>query len=175
MTDLKRLTSICPPPVRDARRDVSLQDGRGELPSNHRHLIETYGVGCFDEFLWIHGDSDENPHLDLWTQTGVARSILAEQAASPLRAQLATLGVTPESLVKWGTTDNGDWLLWVPTGRPDSWPTIILEVRQRDLLLVSRTSTGVILDLLTGQLTTPIFPEDFPSDHPDFSTNPYST
>lgn len=74
-----------------------------------------------------------------------------------LEVHLAALGLLPRHLVQWGATDNGDWLLWVPVGRLDAWPTIILEVRQRDLLLVPKTSTSVILDLLTGELTTRYF------------------
>ncbi len=174
MVDLKRLTSLCPPPAVDSRRYAIVRDERGGLPSDYRRLIETYGVGCFDEFLWIYGDVEDNPNLDLRTRSAAARSDLAEHGSPSFRARLAALGISSDELMKWGATDNGDWLMWVTAGSPDSWPTLILEVRQRDLLLVPRTSTGVILDLLTGELTTSIFPDDFPSGRPSFSANPYS-
>ncbi|WP_430785076.1 hypothetical protein [Actinoplanes sp. G11-F43] len=172
MDDLESLVSLCPPPVAGAKCHASIDEQRGGVPEDHRRLISTYGAGCFDEFLWIYGDVDSNPNLDIRTRAAAARSDLATYGGRHFQARLDGLGISVEDLSKWGATDNGDWLLWVTTGSPDSWSTLILEVRQRDLLLVPRTSTRVILDLLTGGLVTSIFPDDFPSRQPSFSARP---
>ncbi|MGB3440390.1 MAG: hypothetical protein WBA97_16715 [Actinophytocola sp.] len=73
-------------------------------------------------------------------------------------------------LVAWGGTDNGDMLLWLPTGTPEKWPTWIGAARQFSHRVVHASSTRVVFDLLTGRLRTNIFPDDFPSDRPEFHT-----
>jgi hypothetical protein len=135
-------------------------------------MISAYGVGCFDDFLWVYGEGVENPYLDIRSRTEAGRSILRARERPQLQACLSDFGVRPDELVQWGGTDNGDSLLWVPCGPPDDWPTVILEVRQRDAVLVRRPSVRIIFELLTGALVTSIFPDDFPSLHPFFNPVP---
>ncbi|MDT0321151.1 hypothetical protein [Streptomyces millisiae] len=174
-SDLRELIALCPPPSDPARPKGP--DGPAvepAVPDSHRTLVHTYGVGCFDEFLWIYGVGAENPHLDIGAATDAMRAILREKGISGIREMLGAHGLGPDDLVQWGGTDNGDALLWVPVGDPEAWPTLVIEAGQLDFALVERSSTGLVLDLLTGARRLRIFPEDFPSGEPEFSTNPYA-
>ncbi|GAB2929727.1 hypothetical protein [Streptomyces mayteni] len=173
--DLPDLTTLCPPPATPVRPVLSgEQTVRPTIPESHRALVDTYGVGCFDEFLWIYGLGAENPHQDIVAATDSMRAILRGMRIAEIREALRVYGLGPDELVQWGGTDNGDALLWVPVGDPGAWPTLIIETGQLDFALLEGSSTRIILDLLTGALRVRCFPEDFPSDEPEFSINPYA-
>ncbi|MEO3767233.1 hypothetical protein [Streptomyces sp. B8F3] len=144
------------------------------MPESHGRLAGTYGVGCFDEFLWIYGSGAVNPYLDIDTATDEARAILRGKGIPGIRGALEGYGLGPEDLVRWGGTDNGDMLLWLPAGEPAAWPTIAVEAGQLDFVVLERDSTGIVLDVLTGGERIRFFPEDFPSPQPEFSVNPYA-
>lgn len=171
--DLLRLTSLCPPPVSPAPSKRSGQAVRA-IPGNHHDLVRAYGTGCFDEFLWIFAMGADNAHLDIDTATSATQSALRDKDVSALREALSRRHATPEELIQWGVTDNGDSLLWIPTGDPEDWPTIVIQAGQLDFVISPRSSTGVLLDLLTGELHLRFFPDDFPSSAPEFSPNPYA-
>jgi hypothetical protein len=167
--DLDRLTMLCPPgPVMGLARSSTL------VPPSHRRLTDAYGTGCFDEFLWIYADGAANRNLDIAARTESTRSILRDKEIPEIREVLISYGLLPEDLVQWGGTDNADSLLWLPVGEPDDWPTIIVEAGQLSFVVVSGTSTTIVLSLLTRALVASPFPEDFPSDKPQFSANPYA-
>ncbi|MDQ1038315.1 hypothetical protein QFZ75_004731 [Streptomyces sp. V3I8] len=143
-------------------------------PDGHEELVKVYGTGCFDEFLWIFAEGAENENLDISSRTAAARVTFREKKLPALREALADLRSAPEELIQWGVTDNGDSLLWVPVGNPEDWPTIVLQAGQLDFSVCLKSSTGLILDLLSRALRLRIFPEDFPSPHPEFSPDPYA-
>ncbi|GGN83686.1 hypothetical protein GCM10011579_072730 [Streptomyces albiflavescens] len=172
--DLPNLTELCPPPS----NPVPSLSGRTErvsrtIPADHYDLTRVYGTGCFDEFLWIFAAGADNPNLDIDTSTDAMQSILRGKDVPTLREILTRHRTVPEELIQWGVTDNGDSLLWIPVGDPGAWSTVIIQAGQLDFVISPRSSTGVVLDLLTGALRVRFFPEDFPSGHPEFSTNPY--
>ncbi|MGW1216393.1 hypothetical protein ACWD5F_42860 [Streptomyces sp. NPDC002499] len=161
--DLRRLTVLCPPPRK-----------AGALPADHRELIDTYGTGCFDEFLWVFADGAANANLDVRNQTEKLRSIFQGKSLGPLRSVLEEHRAGPEDLIQWGVTDNADVLAWIAVGEPDTWPTVIVQAGQLGAVVSPEGSTTTLLRLLTGSLRVPFFPEDFPSGHPEFSVDPYA-
>jgi hypothetical protein len=172
---LQRLISLCRPPQDPASSKHSRpHQAARTIPPSHDDLTQVYGTGCFDEFLWIFADGADNGNLDIGACTDEMQSILRSKEASALRASVATYDVTLENLVQWGVTDNADTLMWIPAGDPANWPTIIIQAGQLDFTISDRSSTGVVLSLLTGELHIPFFPADFPSRHPEFSINPYA-
>jgi hypothetical protein len=172
--DLLGLTSLCPPPAEPC--EPLCDPSRPEAPmtpGSHHDLVRAYGTGCFDEFLWIFAVGADNVNLDIKAATSATRSILEGKAAPDLREALGRHRAAPEDLVQWGATDNGDSLLWIPDGDPADWPTVVVQAGQLDFAISSRSSTGVVLDLMTGEFHPRFFPDDFPSGHPEFSPNPY--
>jgi hypothetical protein len=131
------------------------------LPADYRALMETYGEGAFDDFLWLLHPASPNPNLNLVNELRVLREALA---LDPDGA-----GPPPEDLVPWAGTDNGDSVYWkfdsqrrlgssviVNESRGDAWP-------EYDL-----SATEWLLAVLTGRIRVPVFPDDFPSRHPSF-------
>ncbi|MER7836706.1 hypothetical protein ABTY98_12510 [Streptomyces sp. NPDC096040] len=137
-------------------------------------MIRTYGAGCFDEFLWIFEDGASNGNLDIIEQTEKMRSAFRGKPLSALRRVLDAHRAGPEDLVQWGVTDNGDLLAWIAVGEPDSWQTVIIQAGQLAAAVSPAGSTTTLLGLLTGSLRVPFFPEDFPSELPEFQVNPYA-
>ncbi|MFG2023032.1 hypothetical protein [Streptomyces sp. NPDC048825] len=173
--ELRNLTALCPPPQNlGASRRERPERTALNIPGNHEDLIAAYGTGCFDEFLWIFANGAENANLDIGKSTHTMQSILRGKDVPALREALGNYRTSPEELIQWGVTDNGDSLLWIPVGDAESWPTVVIQAGQLDFVISGKTSTGVVLGLLTRSLGIRFFPDDFPSDHPEFSTDPYA-
>ncbi|MBC2908242.1 hypothetical protein [Streptomyces cupreus] len=136
-------------------------------------MTDTYGAGCFDEFLWIFAQGASNGHLDIAEQTGQMRSLLRGKVVPGLGPVLEEYRAESGDLVQWGVTDNADLLAWIPAGDPDHWPTVIIQAGRLGAVVTARSSADTVLGLLTGALRVPFFPDDFPSERPSFSPDPY--
>ncbi|MFE6336248.1 hypothetical protein ACFVP3_17930 [Streptomyces sp. NPDC057806] len=133
--------------------------------------MEELGVDAvlYDEFLWAFAPGAPNGHLDIAEQTGQMRSLLQDKPLPVLDAYRAESG----SLVQWGVTDNADLLAWIPVGDPERWPTVIIQAGRLSAVVSDRSSVDIVLGLLTRALRVPFFPDDFPSERPSFSRDPY--
>ncbi|GGS59969.1 hypothetical protein GCM10010270_33370 [Streptomyces violaceus] len=172
--DLRHLATWCPPPPHPASvRREALAHPAQITPASHRELIQTYGVGCFGEFVWVFADGAPNSNLDITDSTYQLRSILREKTPNHLSRVLEEHRSTSDHLVQWGVTDNADVLAWIAVGEPERWPTVIIQAGQLDAVVSPVSSTATVLHLLTGSLHIPFFPSDFPSERPEFSANPY--
>ena len=171
----ERLIVLCLPPSNfgPSRRERPERTVR-KIPRNHDDLIAAYGTGGFDEFLWIFANGAENANLDIDKRARTMQSILRSKEVPVLREALSLHHASPEDLIQWGVTDNGDSLLWLPIGDAESWPTVFIQAGQFDFVISDKSSTGVVLGLLAGALRISFFPDDFPSDHPEFSSDPYA-
>ncbi|MFB7652135.1 MULTISPECIES: hypothetical protein [unclassified Streptomyces] len=173
--DLTRLKVLCPPPSRpEPVREVQREPGAQDIPVSHRALITTYGIGCFDEFLWIFAQGAPNVHLDIAERTHQMRSTFQGKALRELSHVLDEYLAGPDDLIQWGATDSADVLAWIARGSPDAWPTVIIQAGQLKAVVSVGSSTSTVLDLLRGSLRIPFFPDDFPDRRPEFSANPYA-
>ncbi|MGW7277361.1 hypothetical protein ACWGIV_03410 [Streptomyces sp. NPDC054844] len=173
--DLTRLKQLCPPPphpepVREMQRELGSQN----IPANHRALITAYGIGCFDEFLWIFAQDAPNVQLDIAERTHQMHSDFQGKALREVGRVLDECLAGPDDLIQWGATDNADVLAWIAKGSPDAWPTVIIQAGQLRAVVSAGSSTSTVLDLLRGALRIPFFPDDFPDRRPEFSANPYA-
>ncbi|MGW0993221.1 hypothetical protein [Streptomyces sp. NPDC002520] len=168
MSALSSLIHLCPPPVgRDGSRELPGEAGL-LIPPSHAAMLEIYGPGCFNDFLWIY----ENGRPDIWPNIA-ARSresskILSGKEIPDIRSVLSRFGATPDELIEWGGTDNADSLFWVPVGTEDRWPTLIVEAGQLDFIMIEEQSPEVILSFLEGTLDCPFFPVEFIEQGPVF-------
>ncbi|MFD6189706.1 hypothetical protein [Streptomyces sp. NPDC060275] len=169
-TALPLLKSLCPPPTHP---EVGRATRSSTIPASHNDLIETYGTGCFDEFIWIFAVDATSAQLDITERTRELRNILRSKELTAVRHDLGDNGFHVNDLVQWGVTDNADVLAWITRGKPEEWPTSIIQAGQLRAVVSPRSSTATILDLLTGSTVVPFFPPDFPGDQPEFATNPY--
>ncbi|MEU6234428.1 hypothetical protein [Kitasatospora sp. NPDC047058] len=173
MDELQGLAALCPPPKRGAEVGSTGPAGFA-VPSSHRALIDAYGPGCFDEFLWVYAEGSARPGLDLVERTRETRRLLRDYPEPTLPALLAGDGLTTDDLVQWAVTDNADMLFWLPVGEPDDWPTLAVQAGRLRFARLPMRSTGVLLALLSGAVRLDLFPDDFPSERPEFSVNPYA-
>jgi len=160
---LAQLVAAVPPPAEVVRIDWSeVEDRLGfPLPADYHALMETYGEGSFDDFLWLLHPTSSNPNLNLIEELHAQREALALDPDG--------VGPRPQELVHWASTYNGDSVYWkfdserrlgssviVNESRGDAWP-------EYDL-----SATEWLLAVLTGRIRVPVFPDDFPSRRPSF-------
>ncbi|MFF8442906.1 hypothetical protein ACF07U_18840 [Streptomyces californicus] len=169
MNVLTSLTRICPPPAAEGR---SLAEHIGEggmvVPQSHTAMLDVYGPGCFNDFLWIYDRARADVWPDIGARSRESAEILAGKEIPAIRSVTGRLGAAPEDLIQWGGTDNADSLFWIPVGEPESWPTLLVEAGHLAFLLVEEPSPSVILGLLAGTLECPFFPPDFREAEPSF-------
>ncbi|MFJ8868112.1 hypothetical protein ACIRD6_20400 [Streptomyces sp. NPDC102473] len=131
-------------------------------------MLEIYGPGCFNDFLWIY----ENSRPDIWpnvkARSRESSEILAGKEILQISSVLGRFGVTPDDLIQWGSTDNADSLFWIPVGQVDHWPTLIVEAGQLDFVVIEEQSPDIVLSLLEGALDCPFFPAEYGDCGPSF-------
>ncbi|MFG2294993.1 hypothetical protein [Streptomyces sp. NPDC048603] len=169
MKALDALIRLCPPPV-TGRGPASDGKGIAPIPPSHAAMLDVYGPGRFNDFLWIYGNSNSEIWPDIEARTKASSAILAGKKIPGIRAALTKFGISPDELIEWGATDNADCLFWVPTGQADAWPTLIVEAGQLDYTVVEASSPDVVLRFLEGRLDCPFFPAESTSRFPEFES-----
>ena len=166
------LTSLIPP----ARTPLLVPDWADierrlglRLPLDYRRLVETYGQGSFDRFLWVLQPSETNQNLDLVRQHGTQLDALRALRDS---GEAMPFGVeeSAEELVPWAVTDNGDVCHWVVSASddPNEWSVAVNEARGSQWESFGLTATEFLVAVLSGDLRVRVFPHDFPSAAPTF-------
>ncbi|MEW5628854.1 hypothetical protein [Streptomyces hydrogenans] len=173
MDTLDSLVHLCPPPATNhARPGIPSGAGAGgaqmTVPPLHARLLEVYGPGSFNDFLWIFEQGCSNPWLDIDTLSRRAADILSKKKIPEIRSIVADFKSDLSHLIQWGATDNADEIFWIPTGHPEDWPTLIVQAGQLEFQLIRRSSLEVLHGLIGGELRCPFFPEDFLRHRPTF-------
>ncbi|HEU0131006.1 MAG TPA: hypothetical protein VFQ85_08455 [Mycobacteriales bacterium] len=137
----------------------------GRLPADYRALVDTYGPGTFDEFLWVLQPSAANPNLDLERQRTVRIDALREVAASG-----EPVPYPVDTLLPWAVTDNGDVCYWLTSGTADAgtWPVVVNGARGPEWVSFTGSATAFLAAVLAGELVVAVFPDDFPSERPEY-------
>jgi hypothetical protein len=169
MSALQSLTRLCPPPTVRTRSLGGLSSEAGPaIPPDHTSMIDLYGPGCFNDFLWIY----ENAHPDVWPNIG-ARSrasvdIFSSKEIPNVRTAVERCGGSVGDVIQWGSTDNADSFFWIPVGPREHWPTLIVEAGQLNFMVIEEQSSAVVLGLLDGTLSCPFFPPEIVEVAPRF-------
>lgn len=170
--DCSALLAMVPAPAApvDAAGDwAGVEGSLCRLPDDYRQLVQRYGTGCFDHFLWIFTPFTDNESLNLLAQVGVIREVhrsLADEYGEP---QSYPYFPEPAGLLPFGVTDNGDYLYWSTRGVPNDWPVVVGASRDPRYEALDGGACRVLSDLLSQRLRCDIFPRDFPSAHPQFT------
>jgi len=136
-----------------------------EVPLELKKLIQTYGVGCFDQFLWLYTPVSENLHLNTRAKTELRHATLKEYWSGRTRKSFA-IHPDPEGLIVWGGTDNGDALCFKTVGEVGN-----VVVNQGSLHEWEDTHLPIpqfLRDVFARSYTCRLFPDDFPSRAPNF-------
>lgn len=151
-------------------RDVASQLGE-MLPSDYVELVESYGPGSFDDFLWVFQPESSRQAIDLVSQARTQLQALRDLQAGgePIPYNVAE---GESELLPWAVTDSGDTCYWVmrPGKSPDDWTVVVNESRGPTWEEFSGGVSEFLLAVLTGRHRSSVFPEDFPSPDPHFSS-----
>jgi hypothetical protein len=142
------------------------------LPSDYKWIVDSYGPGSFDGFLWVPQPFSANQYLDLFQQCDVRLDALRTLTRS---GEAVPYDLTPgrEQLIPWAFTDNGDVCFWVTSGSadPDEWRVAVNEGREPLWMTFDGSASEFLVAVLSGALSVEIFPDDFPYESHAFSTS----
>lgn len=172
MASLDELRRIVPPPAGTSPTVdwASAQAALGvDLPSDYVALIDEWGAGSFDDFLWVFAPGHPNVNLDLVQQAEEQSAALRETAEAGEEHPYEP-AVAPGGLLPWGLTDNGDVCYWVLS---ESEPLLtafiaINESRGPEWHRFDGDLTDFLVGFLTGRERVSVFPDDVPSAAPGF-------
>ncbi len=167
MSDLDRLVELTPPQdTATSALDWAAVEAALELslPDDYKALVQRYGSGAFDDFIWLLSPG-ASEHLDLLRQRQVRLDAL-----QALRDDGEPMPYDISALLPWAITDNGDVLYWVVNKEltANQWPVTVNESRGPTWVEFDGAATQCLLSLLTGSFRLTIFPDDFPSTEPGF-------
>lgn len=170
-----RLRALVPPPGRpvspvDPDMWPGVEAGLGlELPSDFKQLLEDYGLGHFNDFLFAFNPTVGNPLVNLQRSVleyaDIDRTGRAEGVSIPY-----PIYPEPGGLVAWGKSDNGDVLFWLtePADDPDSWQIVASQSRGPVWFRHPGPVSQFLVDLLTGAIQVPFMGEDQIGGEPRF-------
>ncbi|MBV7699223.1 SMI1/KNR4 family protein [Streptomyces sp. TRM70350] len=170
---VERLTNLVVPPEDAGRRqdwdDVARELGLG-LPADYRELIDTYGGGRFDAYLWLLEPRCPNRHYDLHrsvAERDEGFEMLWEDG-EPKPVQL--LESPGSRVIPWASTDNGEFLYWLahPEIHPDDWTVMVNEARGAWWEHFDVGCAELLVRLLTGEVRSEILSSSFPLEVHEF-------
>ncbi len=169
LSDLKTLIQPTREPLQECDwADIERRLGL-RLPLDYKLLVEAYGPGSFDRFIWVLQPSGTNPNLDLSLQRGVQLTALRELLAAGEELPFG-VEIGDEELAPWAITDNGDVCHWLLSASddPDDWVVTVNEARGPRWTTFNLSASEFLVAVLSGDLPVDQFPDDFPSDSPAF-------
>ncbi|MBW3087112.1 hypothetical protein KEM60_03342 [Austwickia sp. TVS 96-490-7B] len=172
---LDRLATLIRPPSDLASKFdwIAIENQLGhKLPWDYKQIVEMYGPGVFDDFLWILQPSNVNPNIDLCRQSSEQLNALRTLREGGEEVPFE-LNIGDEQLAPWAVTDNGDICYWVRSSShdPDQWIVTVNDSREPLWMTLPFTTAEFLYKILSRNLRLDIFPEDFPSHSPRFTEN----
>lgn len=172
---LRTLVSVLSPPKHP--RETGSAEGWKQvearlstmLPGDYRAFITKYGSGCIDGFLWVDNPFTQLSGLNLFTRSSSQLDAL-RVLRGDIDPELVPYPVFPErgGVLPWGGTDNGDVLYWITRNSPSEWIVAVGESRGPMWEEYDCSMTEFLVKLLSKEIRSDIFPEEFPSDSPGF-------
>ncbi|MDT0347639.1 hypothetical protein [Streptomyces litchfieldiae] len=138
------------------------------LPEDYKQLVVTYGPGKFDEFLHVYQPGSQYREIDLVQQADVSVQTLRTLRAMGFTVPYNIDGTS--EVLSFGRDDNGDIGFWRrrDPADPATWTLAVKDARADDWFEFEGTLTDSLHAVLSRRITVPLFPDDFPSDHPRF-------
>jgi len=154
------LLEVVPPPVaatcvfRGPWESIESEIGVS-LPQDYKDFCAVYGCGYFMEFLGVAVPRSPNPNTRLETQIVEICESLSGHEGLPHPPWPALGGLIP-----FGRTDNGDVLLWRPTGETADWGVAVWDGRGQAFEAFDCGLTDFLAGLATGVIQPKAFPDD---------------
>ncbi|MFF5185530.1 SMI1/KNR4 family protein [Streptomyces sp. NPDC000345] len=163
---VERLTRMVAPPegaVRRADWDEMVRALGVGLPGDYRALIDTYGGGRFDGYLWLLEPRCANRHYDL-LRSVAERDEAFEMLWDDGEPKPAQLEAPDTRVIPWASTDNGEFLYWLvrPGSHPDEWTVMVNEARGDWWEHFEIGCAELLVRLLAGEVRSEILSSSFP-------------
>lgn len=164
---LEPLIALVAPPPEGSLPSVNwpsvYRDIEIELPRDYVELINVYGGGRFDSYLWLLEPNCQNRNYDLSRsidERAEAFSLLWGEG-EPKPVQLASEG---NRVIPWASTDNGEFFYWFvrPEQSPEEWTVMINEARGESWEHFSVGCVALLTGLLSGQIYSDLLSSSFP-------------
>lgn len=177
---IQELTAFVAPPDSPAEVPASPDwadvesELRLTLPADYRDFVMTYGSGLLGNFIRVFNPFATSEYLALVPSVericGIRRELRATEGEEEV-----PYAVYPESpgIIPWGNDENGNTFYWLTSGSPGDWPTVVGEGRGRRWEEFGFTMTTFLAKALRGNVTCPIWPDDFPTAPDDYVFNPF--
>ncbi|MEV0032188.1 SMI1/KNR4 family protein [Nocardia sp. NPDC050793] len=151
---VEQLGQLVSPPSkrRDIEWDAVERELGVELPADYKELIDTYGGGYWDEYLYVLEPGCPNNYYDLVGWKDWQAEVLED--LWQFEDKPAELQEDGARLLPWATTDNGEHLYWLirPSQRPDDWTVMVNEARGERWEHFGHTCTQFLASALTGDI-----------------------
>jgi len=137
------------------------------LPPDYKTFIDQYGTGSFDDFIIVYNPFAENEYYNLFYALDTLHQ--AERKAQLMRDS-AWRAVHPfdlypaaEGLLPWGCTANlRDFFFWQIKGPPQTWETILYNLRSGEYEVWKHPLTKFLYQLFSRRLESVLLPEGYP-------------
>ncbi|MGK5678143.1 SMI1/KNR4 family protein [Actinoplanes sp. URMC 104] len=172
--DVDELQRLVPPPPRGDRpspdwAEVSARLGT-EVPADYVELVETYGGGQFDDYLYLLTPFAANDSYDMVREAWV-RAEAFELLWSGSEPRPPFLDTPGQRLLPWASGENGEFCYWLvtPGVEPDRWPVVVNAGRGPEWEHFELGCAAFLLAVLRRRVDSEILmDEDFPADPHSF-------
>ncbi|MGW7709114.1 SMI1/KNR4 family protein [Streptomyces sp. NPDC054771] len=143
-----------------------------ELPEDYMELIDTYGGGRFDGYLWVLEPGCVNRYYDL-ERSKCERDEAFQMLWEFGEPKPELLEVPGSRLVPWASTDNGEFLYWLirPGIDPSGWTIMVNEARGDWWEHFELGCSELLVSLLAGEIRSEILSTSFPSRVHEFRSS----
>ncbi len=137
-----------------------------ELPPDYKALIDCYGTGSFNEFIFVYTPFAQNEYLNLFYALDTLHQAdeRTQLLGDPVWTAVHPFELYPasEGLLPWGCTSNlGDTFFWQIKGPPETWETIFYNLRSGEYEVWKYPLTEFLYRLFTRQIESVLLPEGF--------------
>ena len=136
------------------------------IPIDFKKVVEAYGSGCIDDFLWILNPFSENQSINFLASRYFIESYLSLKNEFP---EYFIRSIFPEdqSFFPWCVTDNGETFNWIidKNKSSDEWKVAIFSSDQTSEEVYDMSATELLIKLLSKEIISKILPDDFPSNN----------
>ena len=159
---LEALIGVVPPPLAPFQAFMGpwepIEAGIGTaLPQDYKDFVRVYGAGYFMEFLGVSVPRTRNTNTRFESQVSLICETFADWRPEELPHPMWP---DPKGLIPFGGTDNGDYLFWLPHGRPGDWRVVVWDRGLQQFEVLNCGLTDFLAGLATGEVAPAEFPDD---------------
>ncbi|MGV9329203.1 SMI1/KNR4 family protein [Streptosporangium sandarakinum] len=173
MEAIARLERLIGPPLKTPPL-VNWDKVEGEagliFPDDFKNWAARYSHTRISNFLYIHhpGIYPEYAQAEAEHRIGQLREVIEDWGSIDLigpdgverEEDPFPLYPEPGGVYPWGSTDNGDYLLWLTDQNPEKWSIVVTDISS--WWHCESNFIEFIIGLLDGSIRCPIFPDSFP-------------